>query len=361
VTWSRDCSGTTNRSIRVNVRGLGSLLVAVVLASPACSSASKAVAQDLNGAGSSFAGPLYSRWSADYAAKSGVKVNYQPIGSGAGIKQFQEMTVDFGGTDIPMTDAEMTAAKGGSVLHVPTGMGAVVLTYNLPGITKDLQVSPEVIADIFLGKITKWNDPRIAKLNAGVKLPSTDVLVVHRSDGSGTTFIWTSYLTAVSPDWAKQVGAGKDVKWPVGLGGAQNAGVAGQVKQIPGAVGYVELAYARQNKLGAALVQNKAGNFVAPTIAGVTAAASSVAPGLPATTDFRVSIIDAPGKDAYPISSLTWALVYQKQSDAGKGKAIVDFLRYGLTDGQKSAETLDYAPLPDAIVKQLLARLGSIK
>jgi phosphate transport system substrate-binding protein len=345
----------------VNVRGLSSLVLAVVLGGPACSSSSSAAAQDLNGAGSSFAGPLYSRWSADYAAKTGVKVNYQPIGSGAGIKQFAEMTVDFGGTDIPMTDAEMVGAKGGAVLHVPTGMGAVVLTYNLPGVTKELRVSPAVIAGIFLGRITKWNDPAIVKLNPGVTLPGTDVLVVHRSDGSGTTFIWTSYLTDVSPDWAKQVGAGKDVKWPVGLGGAQNAGVAGQVKQIPGAVGYVELAYARQNKLGYALVQNKSGNFVAPTIAGVTAAAAGVAKGLPANTDFRVSIVNAPGKDAYPISSMTWALLYQKPSDAKKGKAVVDFLRYGITDGQKAAEALDYAPLPDAIVKQLLTRLASVK
>jgi phosphate transport system substrate-binding protein len=343
----------------VNVRSWNSLAVALLLAGPACTS--KAIAQDLNGAGSSFAGPLFSRWSADYAASKGVKVNYQPIGSGAGVKQFMEMTVDFGGTDAPMTDAELAGAKGGSVLHVPVAMGAVVLTYNLPGITKALRVSPDVIAGIFMGQITKWDDARIAKLNPGVRLPAMDLLVVHRSDGSGTTFIWTSYLTAVSPEWAKQVGAGKDVKWPVRLGGAQNAGVAGQVKQIPGAVGYVELAYARQNKLGYALVQNKEGSFVAPTIAGVTAAAAGVAKGLPGTTDFRVSIVNAPGKGSYPISSMTWALVYQKQRDAAKGKLLVDFLRYGLSDGQKAAEALDYAPLPDAIVKQLLKRLDSIK
>jgi len=318
-------------------------------------------AQDLNGAGSSFAGPLYSRWSADYAAKTGVKVNYQSVGSGAGIKQFQEMTVDFGGTDAPMTDAELAAAKGGAVLHVPTGMGAVVLTYNVPGITTGLKLTPAVIAGLFLGAITKWNDPQIAKLNPEVKLPNTDVVVVHRSDGSGTTFIWTSYLAAVSPAWAKQVGAGKDVKWPVGLGGAQNGGVAGQVRQIPGAVGYVELAYARQNKLGYASVENKAGKFVAPTIEGVSEAAASVAKGLPANSDFRISILDAPGKEAYPISSMTWALVYEKQGDAAKGKKLVDFLRYGLTEGQKTGQTLDYAPLPESLVKQLLKRLDSVK
>ena len=352
-----DRSGTTYRSNRVNVRGLLSIGAAALLTVPAVA----ARAQDLNGAGSSFAYPLYSRWAADYAAKTGIKVNYQSVGSGAGIKQFSEMTVDFGGTDIPMSDAEISKAKGGAVLHVPTGMGAVVLTYNLPGVTKELKVSPAVIAGIFLGRITKWNDAQIAKLNSGAKLPSTDILVVHRSDGSGTTFIWTSYLAAISPEWAKRVGAGKDVKWPVGLGGAQNAGVAGQVKQIPGAVGYVELAFARQNKLGYASVQNAAGNFVAPTIKGVTAAAAGVAKGLPANTDFRISIINAPGKDAYPISSLTWALIYQKQADQTKGKKLVGFLRYGLSDGQKSAESLDYAPLPGAIVKQLLKRLDAVK
>ncbi len=318
-------------------------------------------AQDLNGAGSSFAAPLYARWSADYAAKTGVKVNYQPVGSGAGIKQFSEMTVDFGGTDIPMTEAEMAAAKGGAVFHVPTGMGAVVLTYNLPGVTKELRVTPAVIAGMFLGTITKWNDPQIEKLNPGAKLPNTDLVVVHRSDASGTTFIWTSYLTEVSPTWAKEVGAGKDVKWPVGLGGAQNAGVAGQVKQIPGAVGYVELAYARQNKLGYATVENKSGKFVEPTIQGVTEAAAGVAKGLPANSDFRISILNAPGKDAYPISSMTWALVYAKQPDAAKGKKLVEFLRFGLTTGQELGEKLDYAPLPDALVKQLLKRLDSVK
>ena len=274
----------------MKARGLLSIAAAAFLV-PACTVG----AQDLNGAGSSFAQPLYGRWSADYAAKTGIKVNYQAVGSGAGIKQFSEMTVDFGGTDIPMTDDEISKAKGGAVLHVPTGMGAVVLTYNVPGVTKELKVTPDVIAGMFLGTITKWNDPQIAKLNPGAKLPSTDLVVVHRSDASGTTFIWTSYLTEVSPAWAKQVGAGKDVKWPVGLGGAQNAGVAGQVKQIPGAVGYVELAYARQNKLGYASVENKAGKFVAPTIEGVTAAAAGVAKGLPANSDFRISILNAPG------------------------------------------------------------------
>jgi phosphate transport system substrate-binding protein len=339
----------------VNVRSLISIVTLSAVAAVA------AGAQDLNGAGSSFAAPLYSRWAADYAAKTGVKVNYQPIGSGAGINQFSEMTVDFGGTDIPMTETQMAGAKGGAVLHVPTAMGAVVLTYNLPGVTKALRVTPDVIADMFLGKITKWNDARITKLNPGVALPATDLLIVHRSDGSGTTFIWTSYLTAVSPEWAKQVGAGKDVKWPVGLGGAQNAGVAGQIKQIPGAVGYVELAYALQNKLGYAEVQNKAGKFVTASSAGVTAAAAGIAKGLPANTDFRLSIVDAPGAAAYPISGMTWALIYMHQPNAAKGKMLVNFIRYGITDGQKASESLSYAPLPKAIVKQLEKRLDSVK
>ena len=289
-----------------------------------------------------------------------MKVNYQSVGSGAGIRQLAEMTVDFGGTDAPMTDDEMSKAKGGAILHIPVAMGAVVLAYNLPGVN-NIKVSPAVIAGMFLGTITKWNDPQIVALNKGAKLPNQDILVVHRSDGSGTTYIWTDYLSTVSPAWAKQVGKGKDVKWPVGLGGAQNAGVAGQVKQIPGAVGYVELAYARQNKLETALVENAAGKFVAPSIESVTKAAAEVAKGLPANTDYRVSIINAPGKDAYPISSMTWALLYVKQPDAAKGKKLVDFLRYGLKDGQKSGEALDYAPLPEAMVKQLLKRLDTVK
>jgi phosphate transport system substrate-binding protein len=340
----------------VKVRGLCSIAAVALLTSIA----SAAGAQDLTGAGSSFAAPLYGRWSADYAAKTGVKVNYQSVGSGAGIRQLSEMTVDFGGTDAPMTDDEMSKAKGGPVLHIPVAMGAVVLAYNLPGVD-NIKVSPAVIAGMFLGTITKWDDKQIVALNKGVKLPSQDILVVHRSDGSGTTYIWTDYLSTVSPVWAKQVGKGKDVKWPVGLGGAQNAGVAGQVRQLPGAVGYVELAYARQGKLSTALIENAAGKFIAPSIESVTAAAAEVAKGLPANTDYRVSIINAPGKEAYPISSITWALLYVKQPDAAKGKKLVDFLRYGLKDGQKAGRELDYAPLPGAMVNQLLKRLDTVK
>jgi phosphate transport system substrate-binding protein len=282
----------------------------------------------LTGAGSSFAYPLYSRWAADYLTKTGAQVNYQSKGSGAGIRQLQEMTIDFGGTDAPMTDDEISKAKGGPVLHIPTAMGAVVLVYNLPGVT----------------------------------LPNENIVVVHRSDGSGTTFIWTDYLAKLSPEWAKQVGKGKEVKWPVGLGGAQNEGVAGQVKQLPNSVGYVELAYALQNKLAFAAIQNASGNFVAPSTESVTAAGAAVAAGLTDSSDYRISIIDAPGADAYPISSLTWALIYQNPADKAKGKELVDFLKYGLSaEGQNAAKELDYAPLPAAMITQLLKRLDTVK
>jgi phosphate transport system substrate-binding protein len=315
----------------------------------------------LTGAGSSFAYPLYSRWAADYMTKTGAQVNYQSKGSGAGIRQLGEMTIDFGGTDAPMSADETKNAKGGPVLHIPVAMGAVVLAYNLPGVTTQLKMSPAVIAGIFLGRITKWNDKQIAALNPGVALPATDIVVVHRSDGSGTTFIWTNYLAKVSPEWAKQVGAGKEVKWPVGLGGAQNEGVSGQVKQLPGSVGYVELAFARQNKLAYAAIQNSKGNFIDPSIESVTAAAAAVAAGLPDSTDYKISILDAPGDDAYPISSMTWALLYETQPDKAKGKELVEFLKYGLTDGQASAKELDYAPLPASMVAQLLKRLDTVK
>ena len=296
----------------------------------------------------------------DYAAKTGVRVNYQPIGSGGGIRQLSEETVDFGGTDAPMTNAELAKARGGPILHVPVAMGAVLPVYNLPGVTQPLHFTGDVLADIYLGKITKWDDPRLVAINRGVRLPDTDILVVHRSDGSGTTYIWTDYLSATSPAWKQQVGVGKDVKWPVGLGGKGNEGVAGQVKQAAGSIGYVELAYARQNKLPLPYVRNAAGTDVLPTPAGVTAAAAAVAKGLPANTDYRVSIINAPGKDAYPISSMTWALIYTTQRNATKGKALLDFLRYGLSTGQQSAAQLDYAPLPPNLLAQLRARLGTV-
>jgi phosphate transport system substrate-binding protein len=316
---------------------------------------------DLTGAGATFPQPIYQKWFSDYAAKTGIRINYQSIGSGGGIRQLSEGTVDFGASDAPMTDEEMTRATGGSILHIPTVLGAVVITYNVPEITQQLNLTGEVIADIFLGKITKRNDGRIAALNQRVALPASDILVVHRSDGSGTTFIFSDYLTAVSPAWASGPGRGKELKWPVGLGGKGNEGVAGQIKQTPGTLGYVELAYANQNRLPVAKVRNASGQFVAPTIESITAAAAGAVEKLPPDTDHRVSIVNAPGADAYPISSFTWLLIYQRQADATKGKKLVDFLRWALTEGEASAAALDYAPLPASLSKQLQDRLATIQ
>ena len=316
---------------------------------------------DLTGAGATFPYPLYSKWFSDYAAKTGVKINYQSIGSGGGIRQLTEQTVDFGATDAPMTDAELAKAKGGAILHFPTTLGAVCITYNLPGVTQPLKLSGEAVAAIYQGQVTKWNDARIAALNPGVALPATDILVVHRSDGSGTSFVFTDYLSAVSPAWAKAPGKGKEVQWPTGLGAKGNEGVAGQVKQTPGAIGYVELAYATQNKLATAQLQNAKGEYVAPSIASVTAAAAGASAALPATTDYRVSIVNASGAGVYPISSFTWIIVYQKQADAAKGKKLRDFLTWAYGDGQAMAAPLDYAPLPEAMRTRLVQRVATIQ
>ena len=315
---------------------------------------------DLNGAGATFPQPIYQKWFADYQTKTGIKINYQSIGSGGGVRQLSEMTVDFGASDAPMTDAEMAGAKGGAIMHIPTVLGAVVITYNVPGLTQPLKLTGPVIADIFLGKITKWNDARIATLNSGAKLPASDILVVHRSDGSGTTFIFSDYLSAVSPAWAKAPGRGKELQWPAGIGAKGNEGVSGQVKQTPGALGYVELAYATQNKLAYAEVKNASGAFVAPTVESVTKAAEGVIGKLPASTDYRFSVVNAPGAQAYPISSATWILLYRNQPDAAKAKKLVDFLKWALTEGEGSAAALDYAPLPSAVAAKLAARLDSI-
>jgi phosphate transport system substrate-binding protein len=320
-----------------------------------------ASAQDLTGAGATFPNPIYSKWFNDYAAKTGVKINYQSIGSGGGIRQLSEQTVDFGATDAPMSDDELSKAKGGPIIHIPTVLGAVVITYNVPELTKALRLDGVTLADIFLGKITKWNDPRIAALNKGAKLPSTDILVVHRSDGSGTSYVFTDYLSAVSADWAAKPGKGKEVQWPVGLGGKGNDGVAGQVKQIPGSIGYIELAYAKQNKLAYADMRNASGAFVTPTIDAVTAAAAGAVAKLPPTTDYRVSIVNALGKDSYPISSFTWLIVYKQQADAAKGKKLIEFVKWALTEGEKSAASLDYAPLPSVMSKALLKRLETVQ
>ena len=334
--------------------------IAVALATGALFSVvAAAQSVDLTGAGATFPYPIYSKWFSDYAKGTGVKINYQSIGSGGGIRQLSEQTVDFGASDGPMSDQELANAKGGPVLHFPTVMGAVVITYNVPGLTSPLNLTGDAIADIFAGKITKWNDAQIVAQNRGVALPNSDILVVHRSDGSGTTYIFSDYLTSVSPSWSSSLGKGKEIKWPVGLGGKGNEGVAGQVKQTPGSIGYVELAYAKQNQLPYANVRNAAGRFITPSIASVTAAAASMK--LPKNTDYRISIANAPGKDSYPISSMTWLLVYQNQPDRVKGAKLVHFLRWAYNNGEKSAASLDYAPLPSAMVAQLKSRVKTIR
>jgi phosphate transport system substrate-binding protein len=311
----------------------------------------------VNGAGATFPYPLYSKWFDEYAkVDPSLRFNYQSIGSGGGIRQVTERTVDFGATDGPMTDEQLKKAPG-ELLHIPTVLGAVVATYNVPG-TPKLKFAPDVLADIFLGKITKWNDDRLRADNAGVSLPNQPIVIVHRSDGSGTTYIWVDYLSKVSPEWDKRVGRGTSVKWPVGLGGKGNEGVAGQVKNTPGALGYVELAYAVTNTLPVGEIRNQAGKFVEPTIASTTAAAAGVAKSMPA--DFRVSLTNAPGDTAYPIASFTWLLVYRDQADAAKGRALVKFLWWASHEGQKYASDLLYAPLPAEVVKRIEQKVKEI-
>jgi len=350
---------TTRRAV-----ALGTLMLAAACGGDAArdgdtsGAAARTSGVDLNGAGATFPQPIYNKWFSDYATKTGVRINYQSIGSGGGIRQLSEQTVDFGASDSPMTDAEMAKAKGGPIMHIPTVLGAVVISYNVPGVTQPLKLTGEAIADIFLGRITKWNDSRIATLNAGANLPASDILVVHRSDGSGTTFVFSDYLAAVSPVWRSAPGKGKELRWPTGIGAKGNEGVAGQVKQTPGAIGYVELAYARQNNLPVAQVRNASGQFVAPSIESITAAAAGSP--LPPTSDYRVSIVNAAGATAYPISSFTWLLVYRNATDEGKAQKLRDFLKWALTEGEKSAAALDYAPLPSEIAQRLLVRLDSI-
>ncbi|MEO7083093.1 MAG: phosphate ABC transporter substrate-binding protein PstS [Gemmatimonadaceae bacterium] len=319
-----------------------------------------AAAQDLTGAGATFPAPLYKKWFDEYAAAKHVKINYQEIGSGGGIKQFTEGTVDFGASDAPMSDEEESKLKA-PALHIPTVLGAVVMTYNIPGVTKSINLTGPVIADIFLGKVTKWNAPELVALNKGTALPNKDILVVHRTDPSGTTYIFTDYLADVSPAWKSGPGKGKDVQWPIGLGGKGNDGVAGQVGQTPGAFGYVELAYARQNKLPYAAVKNASGEFVEPTIESITLAAAAKAAALPANTDFRVSLVNPSGKGAYPISSFTYLLISETQTNGEKGKKLVDFVKWAVHDGEKEAAALDYAPLPANVVKMIDKRLAGIK
>jgi phosphate transport system substrate-binding protein len=313
----------------------------------------------LTGAGATFPWPIYRKWISDYATKTGVKINYQSIGSGGGIRQFTEGTVDFGATDAPMSEEDMAKLKA-PAYHIPTVIGVIAIAYNLPELAQPLKLTGPIVADIFLGKIKKWNDPRIAALNSGVSLPSSDILVVHRSEGSGTTYIFSEYLSAVSPAWKSGPGKGKELQWPVGLGAQGNESVTGQVKQTPGAVGYVELAYARQSKLPTALLQNAAGQFVAPTAEAGMAAAEGAVAALPPNSDYRVSIVNSAGATAYPITSFTWLLVSTQQADATKAKKLADFLRWALTEGEQQAAALDYAPLPPALVTRLMPRIDSI-
>ncbi len=310
----------------------------------------------INGAGATFPYPIYSKWFDEYAkVDPSVRFNYQSIGSGGGQKQILAQTVDFGASDGPMSDDNLAKAPG-KLLHIPTVAGADVVAYNLPG-NPALKFDADTIAGIFLGQIKKWNDPKIAALNPGVTLSDQEIVVVHRSDGSGTTYIWTDYLSKVSPEWKTKVGTNTSVNWPTGIGGKGNEGVAGQVKQTPGAIGYVELIYAVQNKMPYAEVKNSAGNFVKPTLGSVTAALATAE--IP--DDFRFSMTNAPGNDAYPIAGATWLLVYEQQKDAAKGKKLVEFLKWAAKDGEKMAKDLQYAPLPENLQQRVLKRIDEIK
>jgi phosphate transport system substrate-binding protein len=312
----------------------------------------------LNGAGATFPYPMYSKWFSEYnKLHSDIQFNYQSIGSGGGIRQVLAGTVDFGATDGPMTDEQLAQAKT-KILHIPTVLGADVPAYNIPGVTEELKFTPELLANIFLGKITSWNDAALTKANPGVNLPNQPIIVIHRSDGSGTTYIFTDYLSKVSPDWKNQVGKGTSVKWQVGLGGKGNEGVAGMIRQMQGSIGYVELIYAVNNHIAYGSVKNAAGQFVKASLESVTAAAASVK-SMPA--DFRVSITNAPGKDAYPIASFTWLLIPTPSKNPAKGKIIADFLNWMVDDGQKMTADLAYAPLPESVVAKVKETAKQVK
>jgi phosphate transport system substrate-binding protein len=312
----------------------------------------------LNGAGATFPYPMYSKWFSEYhKAHPDVEINYQSIGSGGGIRQVLAGTVDFGASDGPMSDEQLAEAKT-KILHVPTVLGADVPAYNIPGVTAELKFTQEALAGIFLGKITNWNDKAIASANPDVKLPNDQIIVIHRSDGSGTTYIWTDYLSKISPEWQAQAGKGTSVKWPVGLGGKGNEGVAGMIRQMQGSIGYIELIYAIQNKIRYGVVRNAAGSFVKASLDSVTAAAAS-APKMPA--DFRVSITNAPGKDAYPVSSFTWLLIPAQSKDAAKGKILADLLNWIVNDGQKMTADLAYAPLPASVAAKVKDEIKQVR
>lgn len=333
------------------IRTLKLLACALVL----CVTAS---AQSLNGAGATFPNPIYQKWFTEYSSShAGVQINYQSLGSGAGIRQVIAGTVDFGASDGPMTDEQLGQCPT-KILHIPTVLGADVPAYNIPGVKQELKFTPELLAGIFLGKINNWSDPAIAQLNPGVKFPNQAIVVVHRSDGSGTTYVFTDYLSKVSPEWNSTVGKGTSVKWPVGLGGKGNEGVAGTIRQIDGSIGYIELIYAVQNDISYGVVRNKRGNFVKASLESITAAAAAAAANMP--DDYRVSITDPEGKNAYPIASFTWLLIPQQSKDATKGKALHDFLVWMLKDGERDATALSYASLPKEVVKKLQTTISTI-
>jgi len=334
------------------MRKLVLLFVCVLLALPVVGQTT------LNGAGATFPNPMYSKWFSEYGkANPGVQINYQPIGSGGGIRQVTAGTVDFGASDMPMTDKQLQEAKF-QILNIPTVLGAVVPAYNIPGVSGEVKFTPDALAGIFLGKISKWNDKAIMSANPGMNLPDTNIIVIHRSDGSGTSFIWTDFLSKVSPEWKSQVGSDTSVKWPIGMGGKGNEGVAGLIRQLSGSIGYVELIYAVQNKIPYGSVRNSSGAFVKASLESVTAAAAS-APKMPA--DFRVSITNAPGKDAYPISSFTWLLIPAQSKDPAKGKILNEFLNWMVTDGQKMTTALTYAPLPDNVAAKVKDAIKQVR
>lgn len=314
-------------------------------------------AKQLTGAGATFPAALYSKWFSEYEKLTGVKVNYQSIGSGGGIKSITDRTVDFGASDAPMTDEQLKAAKG-EILHVPTALGAVVPTYNIQGLPKPIKFTPDTLCGIYLGKIKKWSDPALKADNPDLSLPDKDIIVVHRSDGSGTTYIWTDYLSTVCPEWKEKVGRGTSVNWPVGIGGKGNEGVAGEVRQNPNSIGYVELIYALQNKLPVGWVKNKAGKFVEPTLESVTAAAAGVAARIP--PDLRVSIVDAEGENSYPVSGFTYFLVYREQTDKAKAIALTRMMWWAIHDAQQYNAGLGYAPLPVEVIKLAEAKIEAV-
>jgi phosphate transport system substrate-binding protein len=335
------------------------LIAAGILASLPVLGAVSATAQNINGAGATFPNPIYSKWFSEYSQQHpDVKINYQPIGSGGGIRQVTEGTVDFGASDGPMSDAQLSASKV-KIVHIPTVLGAVVPVYNLPGVTAELNFSQDALAGIYLGKITNWNDPYIQKENPGVNLPNQPILVVHRTDGSGTTYIFTDWLSKVSPEWKDKVGKGTAIGWPVGVGGKGNEGVAAMVRQAPHSIGYVELIYAEQNKMQFGMVRSHDGKFLKASTAGVTAAAAADSKSIPA--DYRVSITDAPGADSYPISSFTWLLIPSPAKDQAKGKAIQGFLNWMLEHGESEAAGLTYAPLPKAVADRVHQTIANLK